>query len=68
MRFSLPTLQRKSKGLFLEQYVRGSVLQILTKDVRCGMPYVNARWLGGMMTNFQTIRTRVQRMEELEAM
>ena len=32
------------------------------------MPYVNARWLGGMMTNFVTIRTRVQRMEELEAM
>lgn len=35
---------------------------------RCGMPYVNARWLGGMLTNFQTIRTRVDRMEELEAM
>ena len=35
---------------------------------KCGMPYVNARWLGGMMTNFVTIRTRVQRMEELEAM
>lgn len=35
---------------------------------RCGMPYVNARWLGGMMTNFKTIRTRVQRMEKLEAM
>ena len=35
---------------------------------RCGMPYVNARWLGGMMTNFVTIRTRVGRMEELEAM
>ena len=35
---------------------------------KCGMPYVNARWLGGMMTNFGTIRTRVQRMEELEAM
>lgn len=34
----------------------------------CGMPYVNARWLGGMLTNFATIRTRVQRMEELEAM
>ena len=33
-----------------------------------GMPYVDARWLGGMMTNFVTIRTRVQRMEELEAM
>ena len=35
---------------------------------RCGMPYVNARWLGGMLTNFVTIRTRVDRMEELEAM
>ena len=35
---------------------------------RCGMPYVNARWLGGMLTNFTTIRTRVTRMEELEAM
>ena len=35
---------------------------------KCGMPYVNARWLGGMMTNFVTIRSRVKRMEELEAM
>ena len=35
---------------------------------RCGMPYVNSRWLGGMMTNFQTIRKSVNRMEELEAM
>ena len=35
---------------------------------RCGMPYVNARWLGGMLTNFVTIRARVTRMETLEAM
>lgn len=35
---------------------------------RCGMPYVNSRWLGGMLTNFVTIRSRVKRMEELEAM
>ena len=35
---------------------------------RCGMPYVNARWLGGMLTNFVTIRSRVAYMEELEAM
>ena len=35
---------------------------------RCGMPYVNSRWLGGMLTNFETIKTRVRRMEELEAM
>ena len=34
---------------------------------RCGMPYVNNRWLGGMLTNFQTIRQRVVYMEDLEA-
>ncbi len=32
---------------------------------RCGMFYVNNRWLGGMLTNYQTIRTRIQRMNEL---
>lgn len=35
---------------------------------RCGMPYVNSRWLGGMLTNFVTMRGRINRMEELEAM
>ncbi len=35
---------------------------------RAGMPYVNYRWMGGMLTNFQTIRTRVRRMEEIEGM
>jgi small subunit ribosomal protein S2 len=35
---------------------------------KCGMPYVNARWLGGMLTNFVTIRSRVTHMENLEAM
>lgn len=35
---------------------------------RSGMPYVNQRWLGGMMTNFTTIRTRIRRMVELETM
>jgi len=34
---------------------------------RCGMPYVDKRWLGGMLTNFQTIRQRVGHMEELIA-
>lgn len=41
---------------------------IATQADRCGMPYINARWLGGMLTNFVTIRSRVTRMEELEAM
>jgi len=35
---------------------------------RCGMPYVNARWLGGMLTNFKTIRTRVRRLAQLKKM
>ena len=33
---------------------------------RCGMYYVNRRWLGGMLTNFETIRTRVNKLRELE--
>ncbi len=35
---------------------------------RCGMPYVSARWLGGMMTNFNTIRTRINRLNQLRTM
>ncbi len=35
---------------------------------RCGMYYVNQRWLGGMLTNFGTIKTRVERLKKLEAM
>ena len=35
---------------------------------RAGMPFINQRWLGGMLTNFVTIRSRMDRMEELEAM
>ena len=36
--------------------------------VKCGMYYVDQRWLGGMLTNFGTIRTRVQRLKDLETM
>ena len=35
---------------------------------RCGMFYVNNRWLGGMLTNFRTIRTRIARLNEIDAM
>ncbi|WP_027343824.1 30S ribosomal protein S2 [Hamadaea tsunoensis] len=55
----------------------GSVLFVGTKKQaqeavseqasRVGMPYVNHRWLGGMLTNFQTVYKRLQRMKELEA-
>ncbi len=35
---------------------------------RCGMYYVNERWLGGMMTNFKTIRSRIERLKKIEKM
>ncbi len=41
---------------------------VATYAEACGMPYVNERWLGGMLTNFQTVSTRVKRMKEFEAM
>jgi small subunit ribosomal protein S2 len=36
--------------------------------LRCGMPFVSDRWLGGTLTNFRTIRSRLGRLEELEAL
>ncbi|MGE5629398.1 MAG: 30S ribosomal protein S2 [Solirubrobacterales bacterium] len=41
---------------------------ISEEAVRSGMHFVNNRWLGGMMTNFTTIRTRINRLEQLDAM
>jgi small subunit ribosomal protein S2 len=41
---------------------------IRDEATRCGMYYVNARWLGGMMTNFKTIRRRVDRLTQLKTM
>jgi small subunit ribosomal protein S2 len=55
----------------------GSIMFIGTKkqaqetieqeSARCNMPYVNQRWMGGMMTNFTTIQTRIRRLQELES-
>jgi small subunit ribosomal protein S2 len=39
---------------------------IMEQATRCGMPYVTERWLGGTLTNFVTIRSRLKRLEELE--
>ena len=41
---------------------------IKTEAERCGMFYVNERWLGGMLTNFKTIQSRINRLKEIEAM
>ncbi|GLY67088.1 30S ribosomal protein S2 [Amycolatopsis taiwanensis] len=40
---------------------------IAAEAQRVGMPYVNQRWLGGMLTNFQTVHKRLQRLKELES-
>jgi small subunit ribosomal protein S2 len=64
---------------FVKQTVAhgGSILFVGTKKQaqeaisreaqRVGMPYVNQRWLGGMLTNFQTVHKRLQRLKELES-
>jgi small subunit ribosomal protein S2 len=57
---------------------KGTILFIGTKKAArkavaeqaklCGMPYVNHRWLGGMLTNYKTIKKSINRLKELEAM
>jgi len=57
---------------------KGKVLFVGTKTAardiikaeaeRCRMPYVDHRWLGGMLTNYKTIRQSIKRLKELEAM
>ncbi|HLQ60258.1 MAG TPA: 30S ribosomal protein S2, partial [Candidatus Acidoferrales bacterium] len=41
---------------------------IQTEAVRCGMYFVNRRWMGGMLTNFQTVRKRIDRLQDLRKM
>jgi small subunit ribosomal protein S2 len=48
-----------------KRQAQGSIAEQAT---RVGMPYVNQRWLGGMLTNFSTVFKRLQRLKELEAM
>ncbi len=57
---------------------RGKILFVGTKRsaqdvvkeeaIRCGMPYVNHRWLGGMLTNWKTVKQSIKRLKELETM
>src|SRR6187455_2415588 len=45
---------------------RQAQLTVAEEAQRCGMPYVNERWLGGLLTNFVTIRRSLERIKELE--
>ena len=74
---SLPMFQEAQK--YAKQLVanRGTVLLVGTKRQareivaeearRCGMPYVETRWLGGMLTNFKTVKTSLKRLKDMKA-
>ncbi len=64
-------LQRVAAGGSLVLFVgtkRQAAETIDQQAQRCGMPFVSERWLGGTLTNFRTIRSRLSRLEELEGM
>lgn len=55
-------------GLILFVGTKRQAAEIIQEHAtRCGMPYITERWLGGTLTNFQTIRSRLERLEELES-
>ena len=58
---------RNGKILFVGTKPRAGIV-IKEQAERCGMPYVNYRWLGGMLTNFKTVKASIKRLIELEAM
>src|SRR3990167_4093787 len=58
---------KKGKILFVgTKYAAQDIIQQTAE--RCKMPYVNRRWLGGMLTNYKTIRQSIKHLKELEAM
>jgi len=58
-----------NKGTILFVGTKKAARKVVAEEaIRCGMPYVNHRWLGGMMTNFKTIKKSINRLKELEAM
>jgi small subunit ribosomal protein S2 len=57
------------KGKILFVGTKPAAQDIISEEAkRCGMPYVNHRWLGGMLTNYKTIRQSIKRLKELEEM
>ncbi len=67
LNFISSTAAKKGKILFVgTKYAAQDIIQ--QEAERCKMPYVNRRWLGGMLTNYKTIRQSIKRLKELEAM
>lgn len=61
-------LSRAGKTILFVGTKKQSTDIIKTEAVRAGMPFVTHRWLGGMLTNFSTVRKSISRMEEIERM
>ncbi len=58
-----------NKGTVLLVGTKKAARKVVAEEAaRCGMPYVNHRWLGGMLTNFKTIKKSIARLKELETM
>jgi small subunit ribosomal protein S2 len=65
MNFVSGLAQRRSTILFVG--TKRSARETVKEEAsRCGMPYVSQRWLGGMLTNFRTVKQSIQRLKELE--
>ncbi len=59
----------EDKGIVLFVGTKRAAQDIIKEEAeRCGMPYVNRRWIGGTLTNFRTIRQSIKRLKELEEM
>jgi len=57
------------KGTILFVATKRQAREIIREEAtRCGMPFVDQRWLGGMLTNFKTVQTSIKRLRDLEAM
>lgn len=66
-RFLAQVVSRGSLVLFVGTK-RQAKEAVEREAARCGMPYVSERWLGGALTNYRTIRDRLKRLQELEAL
>ncbi len=61
-------LARAGKTILFVGTKKQSTEIIKTEALRCGMPHITHRWMGGMLTNFSTVRKSISRMEEIEKM
>lgn len=62
------SIAAKRKNILFVGTKRAANKVIKEEAIRCGMPYVNHRWLGGMLTNFKTVKQSIKRLKELESM